>query len=60
MKSSILKPKEIKKSMTVRVRPSIRKETEKVAKANGVSLAVAVEEGMMLLIEKVKNEQKVS
>ena len=56
MKKSVLTPKEVKQSMTVRVPPSIRKETEKIARASGVSLAVAVEEGMKLLIEKVKNE----
>jgi predicted HicB family RNase H-like nuclease len=56
MKSNILTPKVLKESMTVRVHPSIRREVEQLARASGVSLAVAVEEGMKLLVEKVKNE----
>lgn len=55
--TSFLKPKEIKASMTVRVHPSVREEVEDIAKKNKISLAVAVEEGMKLLIEKVKNEK---
>lgn len=55
--TSIFPQKEVKKNLTIRVSPSLRKEAEAVAKENGVSLAVVIETGIKLAIEQAKKQK---
>ncbi len=48
--------KEIKKPLTIRLAPAVRKEAEKIAKAKKTTLTNVVEAGLSLLFEKMKNE----
>jgi len=57
-KEPIFPKKENKKPYTLRLSVSLRKQAEAVAKLNGVSLAVVVEQGIRLAVEHAKAQSK--
>ena len=59
-KTNLIPKKTAKKTTSFRLDPAIRKEAEKLAKENETTITNVVEAGLVLLIEKVKNEQKAS
>lgn len=59
-KTNLLLKKKTKTISSFRLDDDIRKEAEKLAKDNKTTLTNVVETGLVLLIEKVKSEQKES
>lgn len=56
---NILTPKVPKGRLTIRIPVDVRKNAEKVAKKNNVSLALVVEAGLYLLFDReLKNEKQ--
>jgi predicted transcriptional regulator len=58
VKTKLLLKKCVKKPLTIRLDPAVRKEAEKLAESNKTTLTNVVESGLALLFEKIKNEQK--
>lgn len=56
-KTKLIPQKDIKKPLTIRLAPAVRKEAEKLAKDNQTTLTNVVEAGLSLLFEKVKHEK---
>lgn len=59
-KTNLLLKKKTKTITSLRLDDAVRKEAEQLAKDNKTTLTNVIETGLVLLIEKVKNEQKVS